>query len=98
MVREHQYFEAHEVLEHVWLHCLGMERDFLGGVILCASALHKERHQHNSPAARRILSRALFRLAHVPNVYRGIDVRRLESMTHAALLDHALETQLPRAS
>ena len=96
MMREREYYEAHEVLEHVWLDCVGMERHFLGGVILCAGALHKERKQHNSPAARRILSRAIFRLAHVPNVYRGIDVRRLESLTHAALLDHAMETGLPR--
>lgn len=96
MLRRREYFEAHEVLEHVWMHTRGLERNFLGGVILCASALHKERHQHNSPAARRILSRAIFRLAHVPNIYRGINVRRLESSTHAALLDHSIETLLPR--
>ena len=91
-----QYFEAHEVLEHVWLLCSGQDKAALGGLILLASALHKMRRQRHSRAARQIFARALTRLAPLPDLWRGVNLREMERATFDALRDATLPTNLLR--
>lgn len=91
-----QYYEVHEILEHVWLDCCGIDKAALSGLILLASALHKVRKQRNPRAARVIYARALTRLATLDDHWRGIDLRCMERMTLAAMDNPSLPTPLTR--
>jgi uncharacterized protein len=71
-----RYFEAHELLEHAWRAGPDEDRDLWKGVIQVAVAgVHLQRG--NRIGARRLLERALARLADLPGTYRGIDVAAL---------------------
>lgn len=83
-----RYFEAHELLEHAWKLGPECDRDLWKGVIQIAVAgVHLQRG--NRIGARRLLDRALERLADRPGVDRGIDVDVLRASAGAArdLLD-----------
>jgi len=83
------YWDAHEALEGSWALSSGVEKHFLGGMILLAAALHKARALHSARGGRRNYAKALKHLALVPDRYYGIDVRELEARVHGALRDAA---------
>lgn len=91
------YWHAHEALEAAWLKAVGLERHFLGGVILLAAALHKAHAQANARGGRRNYAKALAHLALVPDVYYGVNVRQLESGVLAALRDPRARPRIPTA-
>jgi predicted metal-dependent hydrolase len=81
---ERRYFEAHELLEHAWKLGPDTDRDLWKGVIQVAVAgVHLQRG--NRTGARRLLDRALGRLAGQPSSHRGIDVAALRATASAAL-------------
>ena len=91
-----QFWECHEALEAAWMQSDGEERDALHGVILLAAALHKARHMGSARGGRRNYAKALMALSGVPDVWRGVDIRGLEAVTHAALRDLAHTLVVPR--
>lgn len=80
-----EYWECHEALEPAWLVAEGVDKHFLGGVILLAAALHKARHMASARGGRRNYAKGLAHLAHVPDAFHGVDVRTLEARVHEAL-------------
>lgn len=93
---EGAFWDAHEALEGAWRESHGVEKHFLGGVILLAAALHKARALGSQRGGRRNYAKALRHLALVPDRYHGIDVRELEARVHAALRDPALAPHVPQ--
>ena len=80
---EQRYFEAHELLEHAWKLGPEADRDLWKGVIQVAVAgVHLQRG--NRIGARRLLDRALERLAGQPSAHRGIDVAALRGIAEDA--------------
>jgi predicted metal-dependent hydrolase len=92
-----EFWAAHEALEGSWLTAEGTDKEFLGGVILLAAALHKARAQGSSRGALRNYAKALRHLALVPDEYRGVEVRELEARVHRALRDPAVSVRVPLA-
>lgn len=90
-----EYWECHEALEPVWLSVDGLDREFYGGVILLAAALHKAREMASPRGGRRNYAKALVHLALVPDVYLGVDVRELEGRVHTALRDPSHKPKIP---
>ena len=90
-----EYWECHEVLEPIWLEASGLDREFYGGVILLAAALHKARAMGSARGGRRNYAKALAHLALVPDEYLGVDVRELESRVHAALRNPSQKPKIP---
>ncbi len=67
----HEFFEAHETWEAIWLRATGQEKTFLQGLIQIAAAFHH--YRRGKPAGTHSLLRAgLERLASFPPTYRGI--------------------------
>ena len=80
---EQRYFEAHELLEYAWTLGPDADRDLWKGVIQVAVAgVHLQRG--NRIGARRLLDRALGRLAGQPSAHRGIDVAALRRIAEDA--------------
>jgi uncharacterized protein len=78
-----RYFEAHELLEFAWKLGPEEDRDLWKGVIQVAVAgVHLQRG--NRIGARRLLDRALERLAAVPDLHRGVDVGALRRTADTA--------------
>ena len=90
-----EYWECHEALEPVWLIADGLDKEFYGGVILLAAALHKAREMESPRGGRRNYAKALVHLALVPDAYFGVDVRELEGRVHAALRDPSHKPKIP---
>jgi uncharacterized protein len=91
------YWDAHEVLEPLWLAARGTERELAAGFILLAAALHKAHVMGQVRGGRRNYAKALRHLALVPDAYRGVDVRSLEARVHAALGDPTRRPRWPGA-
>jgi predicted metal-dependent hydrolase len=71
-----KFFEAHEVLEELWLETTGARKQFYQGLIQCAVALaHWQRK--NSRGAVQVGNRALTTLKMYDPKEEGIDVARL---------------------
>lgn len=92
------YWDCHEALEPVWLEAEGLDKHFLGGVILLAASLHKHREMGSPRGGRRNYAKALAHLAHVPDEYAGVDVRELEARVHCALRTPELTPRVPRTT
>ena len=90
-----EYWECHEALEPIWLRAEGLDREFYGGVILLAAALHKAREMDSRRGGRRNYAKALAHLALVPDEHFGVDVRELEARVHAALRDPSRRPKIP---
>ena len=94
-----EYWECHEALEPLWLEATGLEKSFLGGMILLAAALHKARKMDSPRGGRRNYAKALRHLALVPDLWEAygweVEVRELESRVHAALRDPGLKPPIP---
>lgn len=92
-----RYFEAHELLEHVWHESAGDDRAFWQGVIQFAVAfVHLQRGR---PAGTiRSLVKCLDNLAACPADHHGIDVARIRSLataTHDLLVVEPASTIAP---
>lgn len=73
LIREGEYFDAHEELEDEWRTAPESERDFLQGLVHVAVAwLHAERR--NRPGCERQLAKAARRLDRYAPAHRGVDV------------------------
>jgi predicted metal-dependent hydrolase len=92
---EGEYWECHEALEPAWLASSGLEKRFLGGLILLAAALHKSRRMGSPRGGRRNYAKALAKLALVGDRYQGVDVRELEARVHRALRDTSVRPAIP---
>ena len=92
-----EYWEAHEAWEPLWLRAEGPQRRLLAGVILLAAALHKAHRMNNPRGGRRNYDKALAHLAHLPERFAGLEVRRLEADVALALEDGALRPRIPLA-
>lgn len=90
-----EYWEAHEAWEPLWLRLEGQKRRLLAGAILLAAALHKAHKMENPRGGRRNYDKALVHLAHLPDRYEGVEVRRLEAEVARALENPDLRPQLP---
>ena len=90
-----EYWECHEALEPLWLAAEGLDREFYGGVILLAAALHKARAMNSARGGRRNYAKALVHLALVPDTYFNVEVRELEARVHAALRGAANQPKIP---
>jgi predicted metal-dependent hydrolase len=90
-----EFWECHEALEPAWLLSSGLEKRFLGGVILLAAALHKARRMGSARGGRRNYAKALAKLALVGDRFYGIDVRELEARVHEALREPTNRPAMP---
>ncbi len=78
LFNERDYFEAHEVLEDLWVVEVGELKEFYKGLIMAAVAIcHWERGRPG--AALRLHRLAMQRLARVPAIYEGLDAGELRS-------------------
>ncbi len=86
LIREGEYFEAHEALEDEWRVAPDGERDFLQGLVHVAVAwLHASRG--NRPGCERQLAKAARRLSPYRPWHRGVDVATvLEDVEEAQTL------------
>jgi len=83
LIREGDYFEAHEELEDEWRTAPAAERDFLQGLVHVAVAwLHAERGNGNG--CERQLVKAERRLGPYSAVHRGVRVHDVLSQVAAA--------------
>jgi len=98
LIRDGEYFDAHEELEDEWREAATEERDFLQGLVHVAVAwLHAERG--NRPGCERQLEKALRRLGGYGASHRGVDLDRVRDDVARArerLLSGSLEFPRPR--
>lgn len=87
-----QYFEAHDVLEELWLVTTGAKRDFYKGLIQTAVALLKLQQGKPQPAVR-LADRAASHLENYLPTCDGVDVR-----TVLILLEAVREGKNPSAA
>ena len=71
-----RYFEAHEVLERLWLAADSLDREFYQGVLQVAVGLHHE-ERANRKGADSMLAKGTSRLAPLAPSHLGVDVARL---------------------
>jgi predicted metal-dependent hydrolase len=74
-----EYFEAHEVLEGLWLETRDDRRDFYKGLIQTAAVFLKLQQQKPAPAAR-LAGRARALLAQYEPEFEGLDVRAVRRL------------------
>jgi len=73
-----KYWKTHEVLEGVWKHTSGDERDLLNGIILVAAALvHYQKGEQGICIS--IMNRALVKLNNAKGKYHDINIDSLKS-------------------
>ena len=82
LFNDEKYWKTHEVLEGVWKHTYGDERDLLNGLILVAAALvHYQKGEHGICIS--IMNRALAKLNNSHGRYHDINIDSLKSeITH----------------
>ncbi len=71
-----RYFEAHEVLERLWLAADGLDRELYQGVLQVAVGLHHEAGGNRKGAAS-MLAKGVARLTPLAPSRLGVDVARL---------------------
>ena len=72
-----KYWKTHEVLEGIWKHTQGDERDLLNGIILVAAALvHYQKAE--LPVCISIMKRALVKLNNSYGKYYDVDIDSLK--------------------
>ena len=73
LIRDGEYFEAHEELEEEWRTAPASERDFLQGLVHVAVAWHHAT-RGNRPGCERQLEKAERRLGGYLPEHRGVDI------------------------
>ena len=71
-----RYFEAHEVLERLWLGADGLDRELYQGVLQVAVGLHHEA-RGNPKGSASMLAKGVSRLTPLAPLGLGVDVARL---------------------
>ena len=80
---DERFFEAHELLEHVWHAAPEEDRRFWQGVIQVAvGCTHHQRGNHVGTIA--LLRRAASKLDGYPDVHHGVDVEQLRVFARGA--------------
>ena len=78
LFNDEKYWKTHEVLEGIWKHTKGNERDLLNGIILIAAALvHYQKGELEICIS--IMKRALVKLDKSDGKYYDIDIDSLKS-------------------
>jgi uncharacterized protein len=83
LIREGEYFAAHEALEDAWRAAEPAERDFLQGLVHVAVAWYQA-GRGNRVGCERQLEKARRRLAPYAPEHRGVDVAALLPQLEAA--------------
>jgi uncharacterized protein len=90
LFNDQHFFEAHEVLEELWLECSGEQRRFYQGLIQCAVALaHAQRL--NQRGAKQVGARALSKLRNFGELREGILVDQLVRQCESFLTGESRE-------
>jgi len=76
LIRDGEYFEAHEELEEEWLTAPASERDFLQGLVHVAVAWYQA-GRGNRVGCERQLEKARRRLTPYGPAHRGVDIAAL---------------------
>jgi hypothetical protein len=76
----HEFFEAHEVWEEIWLLEVEPEKTFLQGIIQIAAAFHHYR-RGNSDGAESLLAAGIVKISRFPDDYHGLAVGNLRVAT-----------------
>ena len=77
LFNDERYWECHEVLEGVWKHSSGSEKELLQGIILtCAGFVHAQKNENDICFS--VLSRSLTKLQNANGMYYGIDIDRFK--------------------
>jgi len=80
LFNEERYWEAHEVLEGIWRHSNGVEKDLIQGLILvCAAFVHVQKAEYD--IALSILRRALAKI-------EGNDIKAINGIDVVNIIDH----------
>jgi len=87
------FFEAHEVLEGLWLDSEGEAKEFYRGLVQCAVAFaHLQRG--NLSGAKRLHARSAGYLTRYPSQYLGINTSRLMEEVDAFFANLGSESDL----
>ena len=83
LMRDEQWFDAHEALEDEWRDAPEPERDFLQGLVHVTVAWHHA-SRGNAPGASRQLEKAARRLGPYAPAHRAVDVTSVLGQVEAA--------------
>ena len=83
LMRDEQWFGAHEALEDEWRDAPEPERDFLQGLVHVTVAWHHA-SRGNAPGASRQLEKAARRLGPYAPAHRAVDVTSVLGQVEAA--------------
>ena len=83
MIRQGEYFAAHEVLEDVWRAAEAEERDFFQGLVHVAVAWYQA-GRGNRVGCERQLEKAARRLGPYAPEHRGVDVASILQQVESA--------------
>jgi uncharacterized protein len=87
-----RFFEAHEVLEDLWIETEGEFKDFYKGLIQCAVAfVHLERGNYRG--AKKLFRTSCGYLNRYPSQLEGIDVEKLLQEFHHIFEGIVLESE-----
>ena len=78
LFNRHEFWEAHEAWEEIWLVVDGTQSDFLQGLIQAAAALLKYRRDEPAPALR-LYNTSREKLDRCPDYYMGLRVREFQA-------------------
>ncbi|MGZ4256346.1 MAG: DUF309 domain-containing protein [Gaiellaceae bacterium] len=96
LIRQGEYFAAHEVLEDVWRAAETDERDFFQGLVHVAVAWYQT-GRGNRVGCERQLEKAARRLGPYAPEHRGVDVTAiLQQVTAAEQVVRSGSLELPR--
>ena len=81
-----RFWEAHELLEEIWHHATGVERDIIQGLILTAAALvHYQKNENDVCVS--ILGRARDKLGTLDH-FKSLDISRLRASIEQVLKEN----------
>ena len=90
----HEFYEAHDPWEALWLERFGEEKNFLQGLILCTVALHHY-SRGNLSGARSRYRLAVSRLEGYPSPYWGVDLAHFLRRMHGTMYRLLTEEEPP---
>ena len=93
LFNEEHFFEAHEVLEELWLVSTGEQKTFYQGLIQCAVALAHWK-KNNQRGAHQVGRRSISKLKHFENTTETIHVTELITECERFLASE--KTEFPR--
>jgi predicted metal-dependent hydrolase len=94
LFNQQEYFEAHEILEDLWVMTPGEEREFYKGLIMLAVGLLHARSKRKRGAVG-VLTGALEHLRKYPATYGGLDREQSVAVAQAILDGAAVPRKAP---